>query len=246
MDVSPLIQFLNGNLETKDKGSKLLQNLIRLYLIEHQHKQLRHLSKSLSGVRKIMKLTSTCKGLTDLSKALEANDTSRKIFTAIRLALYFSGDLNTLMVLGIKLPGVLEAIGQQLKLLWFWKNSVALCITIENNRIVEGDMKEKRLLLFKYVCDILHSTYELGWQSMSRLSITAACISACLCLREEIIKVDWSPMVDIFAYQEGETLRGYQKSDNTATSTWDDTEGEEVTGMTTKAAGGGMQTRHLG
>jgi len=198
VDPAPPLQLLTTNLETKDKGSKLIQYLIKFYLIDHQHKQLQDLSKSLSAVRKIMKLTLTCKGLTNLSISLATDDTARKILDVISLMVYFAGDINTLMILGFKLPWLLKTIGKQLKYIWFLKNWVVLYFTIESDLWVDGDIS---WTLLKTICDLYHGTYRLDWQSNTKLSFIAAMISSCVCLRDEIVKVDWSALVDQFEWQ---------------------------------------------
>jgi len=177
-------------------------------LIDHQHKQLKELSKSLSVVRKIMKLTLTCKGLTSLADSLATDDTAQKILDSTSLALYFSGDINTLMILGFKLPWILEAIGHKLKYIWFVKSWIALWFTIESNLWVDGDISWN---LLKNICDLYHGTYRLGWQSNTKLAFIAAGISACVCLRTEIIKVDWSSLMEQFKQQRTPLKKSRQK-----------------------------------
>jgi len=196
MDLSPVVRFLTANLETKEKSSKFVQYLLKLYLVDNKHEQFRNLVTRLSGARKVMKLTSTFKGLTNLSKALETDDMAQKILHSVGAAFYFADDLDILMGLGFKLPEPLEAIGRQATFLWFLKSLIALCIAIENNREVVGNMKEKRLVLIKYICEVLHSTNDLGWQSRNKLSFAAACFSATLAIRGEFNKVDWSPSTE--------------------------------------------------
>jgi len=145
-----------------------------------------------------MKLTLTCKGLTNLSFSLPTDDTARKILDVISLMVYFAGDINTLMILGFKLPWLLETIGKQLKYIWFLKNWVALYFTIESNLWVDGDIS---WTLLKNICDLYHGTYRLDWQSNTKLSFIAAMISSCVCIRDEIVKVDWSAFVDQFEWQ---------------------------------------------
>jgi len=196
MDLAPVVRFLTANLETKEKASKLFQYLFKFYLVDNKHEQLRGLVTRLSGARKIMKLTSTFKGLNNLSKALDTDDMAQKILHTVGAVFYFADDLDILMGLGIKLPEPLEAIGRQATFLWFLKSFIALCIAIENNRVVVGNMKEKRLVLLKYICEVLHSTNDLGWQSRDKLSFAAACISASLAIRGEMQKVNWNPLFD--------------------------------------------------
>jgi len=196
MDLSPVVRFLTANLETKEKSSKFVQYLIKFYLVDNKHDQLRDLVTRLSGARKIMKLTSTFKGLTNLSKALETDDMAQKVLHTVGALFYFSDDLDILMGLGFKLPEPLELLGRQATFLWFLKSFIALCIAIENNRTVVGNMKEKRLVLLKYICEVLHSTNDLDWQSRNKLSFAAACVSATLAIRAEMNKVNWSPLAD--------------------------------------------------
>lgn len=196
MNLSPVVRFLTANLETKEKGSKFLQYLIKIYLMDNKNDQLRDLVTRLSGARKIMKFTATFKGLNNLSKALETDDTAQKILHAVGAVFYLSDDLDILMGLGFKLPEPLEALGRQATFLWFLKSFIALCIAIENNREVVGNMKEKRLVLLKYICEVLHATNDLGWQSRNKLSFAAACISASLAVRGEMNQVNWSPLFD--------------------------------------------------
>jgi len=196
MDLSPVVRFLTANLETKEKSSKFVQYLLKFYLVDNKNAKLRDLVPRLSGARKIMKLSATFKGLTNLSKALETDDMAQKILHTVGAVFYFSDDLDILMGLGVKLPQPLEALGRQATFLWFLKSFIALCIAIENNRTVVGNVKEKRLVLLKYICEVLHSTNDLDWQSRDKLSFAAACISAALAIRAEVHKVNWSPLVN--------------------------------------------------
>lgn len=196
MDLSPVVRFLTANLETKEKSSKLVQYLLKFYLVDNKSDKLRDLVPRLSGARKIMKLSATFKGLTNLSKALETDDMAQKILHTVGALFYFSDDLDILMGLGVKLPQPLEALGRQATFLWFLKSLIALCIAIENNRTPVGNVKEKRLVLLKYICEVLHSTNDLDWQSRDKLSFAAACISATLAIRTEMHKVNWSPLAD--------------------------------------------------
>merc|ERR1719411_241510 len=134
-----------------------------------------------------MKFGGTAKGAMGLDKALKSQCPKQLLLHSVGFLHTFADDLDVLMSLGFELPGPLDAIGRQAALFWFLKSLIALVLAIEELRDAQDcssdKLLEKQINVVKYICEVLHATNDLGWQSRDRISFLAATLSASISLR---------------------------------------------------------------
>jgi len=191
MNVSPLVQFMTSNVESKEKAGKFFQFLIKFYLIDHDNNQLSAVMQRLGAARQLMRFSKTIMSYQDLRKALMSDNFPRKLLHSIAVMHGLADDLNIMKALGVPLPEPMDAISRQVMFFFFLKSVIALAIALEDIRYRKEGKNEKQLHAIRFLCNIIHTTNALEWQRSDKFSCLAICLSAMLSLRGEAKKVDW-------------------------------------------------------